>query len=213
MANEQKPLIKPGFQGLREPTHSETRDSIKTILAALEADKPRIQYSFFVQNYLPLLATPPEVDQDGFTVPRRLDAWLEVCKTPSNSVLVYDDNDPNKIVIEVPALIPEFSPILPERGQSMFEWSKDLEYDRTINPAYADNRFNAQVERRYGRSVSFLPEHAQAWDAFIVAHGYPSLSANPLDYQNQQKGDSGESGLVSNEKPTMTLSEDDFEDL
>lgn len=211
---QDKPSIAPGFRGLRKPSVTDTMASIKTILAGLEADKPRIQYSHFVANYLPLLAAPPEVDSEGFTVPRRLDIWLDVCKTPSNSVIVYDDNDPEKVIIEVPPLIPEFNPILPDSGQSMHEWSKDLEYDRSISPIYADRRFDSKVDRRFGNGKTFTPDVAQKWDAFIVAHGYPSLAANPMDYQQSVVGSDGTVKPVATPtQPTLTVTEDDIEDL
>jgi hypothetical protein len=145
-------------------------DSLQAILDATEADIPRISESRFVNEVLPLLERP--------FYHQSMAAYTRYVKELTNPLRVTEDNDPNKILFEVPPFIQTTGVTMPAPGMPTTDTTLrnlyvEAERGVDVNPVVA--QFMSRITRkpelqktlldplkaileRYGRTIDISDE-------------------------------------------------------
>lgn len=208
-----RPPKRTNFKGLKAaPPGNDLKQALTTLLQGMEEDMPRISYSYFVREFLPLLATPPELDEEGYIIERDISRWVDIAKHPSNRVLVVDDEDHNKVIVTVPPVVGGFNTVIPVKGRSMYEVATQLDEERHIHAAMAERNFDNEIQRRFTRlDDKYDTNIVKQWNDFIVAEGYPPLSHDPsIPWDGTVEAVQTE---TVDEHAPMVIEEDDIEDI
>ena len=118
-------------------------DSLEAILAATEADIPRISESRFINEVLPLLERP--------FYHQSMAAYTRYVHELTNPLRVTADNDPNEILFEVPPFIQTTGVTMPAPGMPTTDTSLrnmyvEAERGVDVNPMVA--QFMSRITRK-----------------------------------------------------------------
>lgn len=192
----------------------QTMAAVKQIVDNSRKDVPQMGYFRFKREYLHLLASPPERDEDGNVIPRDLSAWMDIAMHPSNAVQIL--NDDGTLRFTVPPMvgtIPTY--FAAPRGGLVGIVTTSIEKSNQ-HPVYGQKYLKNMLDVSLTNQPHINNAATREWNNVLVEHGYPPLpghSETVVEIATTAVDVPDTTAPAVPKPPVRVISDNDYDDL